>query len=242
MSPVRVLYAHAPGATGSYGGIQTYGAELARGMRERGHEVLELAFDPQVILAGALDVLPRRPYWQPEFLWRRSYYQDFRYHQAVQKEVEAAARRFKPELLHVLHVYQLGAIEAATVPSVVTCHGLELNEGTSVRRSIHRASAVHCNSKFTASYLVSMQPDAPEPRILRWGVQPLDSSVQTDAPDFDLITVSRLVPRKNIETVLLALRQRPALRYAIVGGGPERESLQRLAEEWGLRMCSSSGK
>jgi glycosyltransferase involved in cell wall biosynthesis len=231
---MRILYVHAPGDPRSFGGIQTYGSELAQGMRDRGHEVHELAFDPAKVMAGDLDFSPRPPYWHPEFLWRRQYYQDFRYHQAVQREVAREARTFGPDIVHVLHLYQLGALQATNLPSVVTCHGLEINRGILVRRSLHRAGAVHCNSQFTAGYLRSLQPSAPRPRVLRWGIKSAVGASQPAPPESDLITVSRMVARKNVETVLQALRSRPELRYHVLGDGPEREALEARAREWGL--------
>ena len=53
-----------------------------------------------------------------------------------------------------------------------------------------------------------------------------------------LVTVCRLVERKGIDLVLRAmpevLRAFPEARYAVVGGGPEREALEALAGELGV--------
>ena len=53
-----------------------------------------------------------------------------------------------------------------------------------------------------------------------------------------LLTVARLVQKKGHETVLRALpatlREFPGVRYLIVGQGPERSRLRRLAEELGI--------
>jgi glycosyltransferase involved in cell wall biosynthesis len=43
-----------------------------------------------------------------------------------------------------------------------------------------------------------------------------------------LLTVSRLAPEKNVEFLIRILRQVPEARLAIVGGGPQREELERL--------------
>jgi len=152
----------------------------------------------------------------------------------VQSRVEGELASFSPDLLHVMHVHQLGALEAGGIPSVVSCHGLELNQSELVRRSLQRANAVHCNSRFTREYLRSLQPGTQEPQVLRWGVRGGSPTGSREAPEFDLVTVSRLVPRKNIESVLRALRRRPELRYAVIGDGPERELLEARASEWKL--------
>lgn len=54
-----------------------------------------------------------------------------------------------------------------------------------------------------------------------------------------LLTAARLVRRKGVDTVLAALpailRKVPEVHYAVVGGGPERDNLERLAHELGVR-------
>lgn len=56
-----------------------------------------------------------------------------------------------------------------------------------------------------------------------------------------LLTVGRLVPRKGVDKVLealpLVLKQHPEVRYVIVGDGPDRQRLQRLAQEIGVADC-----
>jgi len=52
------------------------------------------------------------------------------------------------------------------------------------------------------------------------------------------VTVARLEKHKGIDTVLEALptiaERAPDVRYAVAGGGPERESLERLAHKLGV--------
>lgn len=54
-----------------------------------------------------------------------------------------------------------------------------------------------------------------------------------------LLTAARLVRRKGVDAVLSALpaiaRKVPGVHYAVVGGGPERDNLERLARELGVR-------
>src|SRR2546425_3276466 len=53
-----------------------------------------------------------------------------------------------------------------------------------------------------------------------------------------LVTVARLEKHKGIDTVLEALptiaERAPDVRYAVAGGGPERESLEKLAQKLGV--------
>jgi len=54
-----------------------------------------------------------------------------------------------------------------------------------------------------------------------------------------LLTAARLVRRKGVDAVLAALpaiaRKVPDVHYAVVGSGPERDNLERLARELGVR-------
>jgi len=82
----------------------------------------------------------------------------------------------------------------------------------------------------------------PTPRIVYPGSDPSrfsPSPVPTSGPP-TLLTVGRLVRRKGIDTVLESLPrlipEHPALRYRIVGDGPDRERLQRCSEQLGLKQ------
>jgi phosphatidylinositol alpha-1,6-mannosyltransferase len=58
-----------------------------------------------------------------------------------------------------------------------------------------------------------------------------------------LVTLARLVPRKGIDTVLRSLpavrSRHKTVRYAVAGGGPDRDRLERLAAELGVGDCVS---
>jgi len=237
---VKILYALAPGDPSSIGGIQSYQRELMEGMRSRGHRLQSVAFLPEEILSSPRDRLPRWPYLHPQYFWRKSYYQDYRYHQWVQRRVKEAVERFRPDLVHVFHLHQLGALRASAAPSVVSCHGMEVGPTRLVRDSLRSATGVHCNSSFTCGLVEAVQPGLRLKKVIRWGVR--RRQVEPVPVSYDLITVSRLVERKNLVTVLRALQSRPHLRYAIVGDGPQRAELERVSRELGLSGVEFMGE
>lgn len=54
------------------------------------------------------------------------------------------------------------------------------------------------------------------------------------AAEFDVVFVGRLVPEKNLETLVAAAAQFPGLRIAVVGAGPERQQLERRFGDSGV--------
>lgn len=81
-------------------------------------------------------------------------------------------------------------------------------------------------------------------------VVPLGTDPQRFRPDIDagaaqqrfglegspwLLTVSRLVPHKGIDTVIAAMPMLPEVRYAVAGVGPDRVRLEQLADRLGVR-------
>jgi glycosyltransferase involved in cell wall biosynthesis len=72
----------------------------------------------------------------------------------------------------------------------------------------------------------------------RWGSGPVLRPVASEAPEPRLVTVAHVVPRKRHEDVIRALwvlqDRHPAVRYRVIGDGPERPALERLAAELGV--------
>jgi glycosyltransferase involved in cell wall biosynthesis len=238
---MRILYIAPPGAaSNAFGGIETYARDLCEGIRSRGHVVDVLICDPAALLANltAFDRIPRWALRQRYYFWRAFFLQDFRYHNALARVTRDAVRRSQPELIHALHTYQSAAVAAAgPIPSVVSCYGLEIEDTPPVRSSLQEASAVHCDSDFAQGLVRDVVGPRSNLFTLTWGIRDREPPrVEGASLDFELVTVSRLVPRKNVETVLRALSHLgdSRIRYAVVGDGPELGRLQVLASELGL--------
>jgi glycosyltransferase involved in cell wall biosynthesis len=228
---MRILYVTNGGGVG---GIQTYGAELAQGMRERGHQVETIDCGPELWERNLTlsDYLPSRFATKRYYWWKTSFLHDYRFHNGVARLCAAATRRFRPDLIHCVHSFVPAAAVYARVPSVVTCHGLEIENIPPVRASIEAATGVHCNSDFTRQRVVATFGDRRNIRVLRWGIK--TNERQAPRRRYDLVTVGRVVRRKNLDTVLRALSRLPHLTYAIAGDGPELEGLKRLADDLNL--------
>lgn len=233
---MRILYLNPPGDIHrNIGGIETYAREIAAAMAQRGHSVHALDLEPKAVLArsGLRELLPKPAYRQRYYLWRTGYVDNFRYHQTLARITSKAIADFRPDLVHSFHSYHYGAIRDRSLPTVVSCHGLEIEDIPPVRGSLEHATGIHCNSRFTLSRVRGILDPGERVRVLGWGIR-AGSMPEPGPARYDLVTVGRLVRRKNIDTVLEALKDRPGLRYAIAGAGPEGPALRRQAERIGL--------
>jgi glycosyltransferase involved in cell wall biosynthesis len=149
-----------------------------------------------------------------------------------------ALKRLKPDLVHAHYAAPAGdAVRRAWAgPAVVSVHGGDLlalpawpGGEAAVRAGLENARLVLANSAGMArraerlgarrTRVVHLGTDAPEP-----------------APRGDhVVTVGHLVARKRHADVIRAAAEL-GLEYVIVGDGPERPRLQRLAAELGARV------
>jgi len=123
-----------------------------------------------------------------------------------------------------------------------------------LRRELGGAAALVAISDWTAERLVELGravgledlaprvhvvPLGSDPRTFRPDRAPASLSRRLGLPEGRwLLTVGRLVPHKGVDVALEALlllsAEVPALRYAVVGGGPERERLEAKARALGI--------
>lgn len=132
------------------------------------------------------------------------------------------------------------------VPFVVSVHGGDVlstvDRGQRARAAVRGALAdarlVLANSSDTARRC--REHGAREVRVVHLGADLPDRGPgpRPGGQEEVLVTVGHLVARKRHADVIRALAllrdRRPGLRYVVVGDGPEREPLRRLAEEVGV--------
>jgi teichuronic acid biosynthesis glycosyltransferase TuaC len=102
---------------------------------------------------------------------------------------------------------------------------------------LRRASVVLCNSKDTLIRCSSLTGSAARMTVVHLGAEaPVDPPPKRDQPA--IATLGHVVPRKRHVDVLRAvtvLRTRfPDLRWVVIGDGPERPALERLAAQLGI--------
>lgn len=158
------------------------------------------------------------------------------------------AREFPYELIHAHNAVPAGdAVRRArrSTPLVISVHGGDVfftaSRSAAGRDAVGAAFAaarlVLANSVGIAERARSLGAAADRTRVVRLGADvPASSPRLREHPT--LVTVAHLVSRKRHGDVVRAmwlLRDRhPQLRYLIVGDGPERDPLRRLATELGV--------
>jgi glycosyltransferase involved in cell wall biosynthesis len=161
-------------------------------------------------------------------------------------------RSFAFEVVHAHNAVPAGdAVRRARigVPLAVSVHGGDVlytatrgEQGRgAVRRALGAASVTLANSQGIAE--LARSHGAGATRVVHLGATP--HSTARD-PEPWIVTVGHLVARKRHSDVLRALAvlapRHPALRYAIVGEGPERLTLEGLATRLGVaervQFCS----
>jgi len=128
---------------------------------------------------------------------------------------------------------------APEIPLVVSVHGHDVQGatagGANVRATLAAASLVLANSAGTAARCLAL--GAREARVVHLGAH-LPEALPAPPAVPTLVTVAHLAARKRHADVIGALARlagaHPALRYVIVGDGPERQALQALAGALGV--------
>ena len=108
-------------------------------------------------------------------------------------------------------------------------------------RTLIRASRVIAISDYSRRLVLRLAGGFVVPAVIPCGfparmIQPLDAAIGRTGRT--VVTVARLESRKGIDTTLHALAallpRIPGLRYTVVGDGPDRAALQKLARDLGI--------
>lgn len=149
-------------------------------------------------------------------------------------------------------VQALSFVRALDLPLVVTFHGHDVGGlmwpnpltpryaryGLFARRMFDRAALLLCASQELADRLLELGAPADKVRVHRLGIHVEDFELASHQGAPGVIMVGRLVPKKGFEYGLRAFAdvagRHPEARLRILGDGPLRGRLQRLARELGV--------
>ena len=178
------------------------------------------------------------------------------------RTVTEVARRHQTDVIHFSSPFPVAflgprLLEETGIPYAVTLHGSELvfwgslpASGALMRRSLERASVLLPVSSFTARAARRLVPKRTPPCIVvtpgvdcdRFAPPPGAATAPGHAARGPVVvSVSRLVVRKGPATLIKAmpsvLKRIPEAQTVIVGDGPDRQRLERMAEGLGVSRC-----
>lgn len=144
-----------------------------------------------------------------------------------------AGRRF--DVIHAHNAVPAGDAVARAAPGaalVVSVHGGDVYFTAQrwpepVQRALRAADVVLANSAGTAARVAELGHEA---RVLHLGTD-LPDRIERGAEPRTVVTVAHLVARKRHADVIRAVARLPGWRYVVIGDGPERAALERLARE-----------
>lgn len=222
------------------GGVQTYAEQVADAYRSNGHRVrafVKSSAGPRRITHDRLDILDVGPGSKLV-----TYIRLFR----AMLEVWRTGER--PLAIHACTWRAALAALAFPAPLVVTVHGREFGRPRGaafrlMRRVLCRAERIIAVSQTSRTILLKRMPELAARCIIAWngtamrGAGPLAGGSATVADRPQVLTVCRLVPRKNVAAAIAAaaslLRLGYRFDYRIVGRGEELLDLQALIDGLG---------
>lgn len=233
----------------SSGGIQTLTRNLEHGLENLSHEVRVVhtdsgsAYSPFSYFPRRRTVTSIRDALSGKWVYRNQVYSD------IMNAVEV----FEPDVIHALHIEHFPALAAAEkqdIPSVLSCHALELANQDTAHAALSKANRIHVVSDFTRQLvndhldtIEGLQHDNSTYRVppsidVDWYRRDsLQSDEQSTPADGPVVTLSRLDEEyKNIRTVINAWKHLPEeirneRELVIAGDGPRREYLEEAARD-----------
>ena len=219
------------------GGAERLVVTLARGLGERGHDVVVWG------RAGPLDVD-----LEPAGSGRRTVSQGPAVFDAVRFRRDL--RRGRPEVVHAQNVRMTAVAQAgrwglrARPRLVATFHGVEPDRLRAAGRVLRRADAVAAVSTDLGRALEDHGVPAARTTVVPTAAPPPPTVAASLAGELHpdpgplLVTVGRLVPAKNharfLEAMAIIADRHPTARALVVGDGPERRALEERAKALGL--------
>jgi glycosyltransferase involved in cell wall biosynthesis len=209
---------------------------LAHGAREGGHEVAVAA------AAGPLEADLEAEIFPLPHIGRRV----VRIPRAV-LALRAAVRRFEPHLVHAHNpgiglVASLATIRGGKPRALVSVHGVPDEDYPAAARTLRLANlpVVACGPGVAAALA---EHGVPVRRTIVNGIGPAPApcdrgtlAAEWNRPNAErlVVAVGRLVEQKNHALAIRALADLPGIALAIVGEGPLRAELERVADETGV--------
>jgi glycosyltransferase involved in cell wall biosynthesis len=169
----------------------------------------------------------------------------------LRRALDRLAESWQPDLVHAHYAVPAGAAarrwlerRGSAAPLVVSVHGGDLTYAAprsdrgrrAVATTLAGAAAVTVNSTLTGRGVEELIGPRRGVTVVHPGADLMEPVGKAEEPT--LVTVANLEPHKSQADVIRALAalvpRYPRLRYVLVGKGPQREALERLAADLGV--------
>lgn len=237
------------------GGVQIFTYNLEQGLKMLGHEVRLLNFDDRNIniykklklrdffyTPATLHSFFINPFYILEnLILKRSGLRHFIDTNLIYRESRMEIDKFKPDIIHLTIPNLYSSVYNCRIPFLVTCHSEEIINIYPVIYSLLHASQIHCVSNFTKSLVLNITPKRKKNIKVIYNAIDL-TKFSTGKKYYKrnwIITICRLVKRKNVDNIIKAIKLLPYsilknYKYIIVGEGPEQKNLEILVKKLSL--------
>jgi len=232
------------------GGIQIFTYNLEQDLKRLGHEVRIANFDGRNI--NIFSKLKFRDFFytpptshlyfiNPLHMIKPARFRNFVYNNLVYRESKLIIEKFNPDIIHLMKPDFHSSIYNCKIPFLVSCHSEEVINSYPVRYSLENASKIHCVSNFCKNLVLKVVPGSEKKIKVIYNA--VDLAVQDNSKKYPkknwIITICRLVKRKNIDNIIKAFKLLPddllkKYKYIIVGEGPEQKNLEILVKKLSL--------
>ena len=232
------------------GGVEVWSAQLIRALQRRGHECLAVAcHGPSPASdSSSFDGIPVHRFRFHDALLRK----DLAAIKQLVADVAELKRGFQPDVVHVNSsqpsvMFHERSVDAVTCSTLVTVHEPPIVNvrNSMLARLLQRADWVVGVSRAMLDDARTIVPEVTAKSSVIYNA--VDDATK-DFPQFDLrsrelFCVGRLVREKGFDNAIRALKdvlaEYPDARLTIVGDGPERSNLERLAADTGVSASVS---
>ncbi len=232
------------------GGIATFVRELELNLEKNNIDFRILNFDNRnrnnYELLRLRDFFPTKvtqnSYYSPmsllnpkNFFSEIKGFREFVYQNMVYRIVKNEVKKFSPDLIHVTHA-KMQAAFFSEIPTLLSVYSEEISNVYPIFTSVTRAKKILTISDFGTDLLIKTFPAA-EPKSKKVGCPVNLKKYYTNFKNKKkILTISRLVKAKNVETLVRSFSMLPKeiqkeLQWDILGDGPEKENLLLLTKE-----------
>ena len=217
---------------------------------ERGHQIIWISLAPPI--PEARDLIKKTRFYEikPSPLSDIKGQLAIRHILSAVQQVKTILKNEKPDILHAHSLGTYGLVGALSRfhPLIFTVWGSDILLARGLKKIIiqyviRRGDYYTCDGYNAGKRLVELGANPQKIKQVRFGIDTtrfkLAASGKKPETQLRIISLRNLEPIYNVETLIraaaIAVKESPDMEFIIAGNGREREKLERLTEEFGLK-------